>query len=77
MCGIDDPRKPLKPGKITSPSTDDLDLELSSAATISREYSSVLDNNVIPLRPKERNDCDGEGSNAEYGGNLGHEGHST
>lgn len=59
-----------------SPSTDDLDPELSSAATISRENSSVLDNNVVPMRPKERNYCDGEGSNAEDGNNLGHEGDS-
>lgn len=77
MCGIEDLRKPLKLGKIMSPSTDDLDPELSSAATIRREDSSVRDNNIIPLRPKERNDCDGEGCNAEDGGNLGHKGDST
>lgn len=60
-----------------SASTDDLDPELSFAATISRKDSSVRDNHVIPMRPKERNDCDGEGGNAEDGGNLGHEGDST
>lgn len=50
-----------------STSTDDLGPEFSSAATISSEDSSVLDNNAIPLRPKEKTDCDEEG----------HEGDST
>ena len=77
MCGIEDPRKPLKPGKIMSPSADDLDPGLPYSATISRENSPVLDNNTIPLRPKERNDRHVDGSNAEDGGNLSHEGDST
>lgn len=77
MCGIEDPRKPLRLGKIISPSADDLDPRLPYSATISRENSPVLANNAIPLRPKERNDRHGEESIAEDGCNLSHEGDST
>ena len=77
MCGIEDPRKPLRPGKIMSPSADDLDPRLPYPATSSREYSSVLENNAIPLRPKERNDRHGEESIAEDGCNLSQEGDLT
>lgn len=70
MCGIEDPRKPLKPGKVMSPSADDPNPGLPYSTGIIRKNSSVLDNSAIPLRPNERNDRHGEESNAEDAENL-------